>query len=158
MAVDLLSAARPGSVTARDRAFLNGLDQGLRAEEREAYFLEYQRDPRDRATPLAMVELLVRFQRGELLSAASTALLRELMTAARSRLGAKLPGGTPVANKTGTGMGSFNDVGIVTLPDRRHLVLAVYVSGARGADQESGEALVADVARAAYDDVTGRRR
>jgi beta-lactamase class A len=101
-----------------------------------------------------MVELLVRFQRGELLSAASTSLLRELMIAARSRLGAKLPDGTPVANKTGTGMGSFNDVGIVTLPDGRHLVLAVYVSGARGADQEGGEALVADIARAAYGAVT----
>lgn len=158
MAVDLLSAARPGSVTARDRAFLNALDQSLGPEEREAYFLEYQQDSRDRATPLAMVELLTRFQRGELLSPASTTFLRGLMAESRSRIAAKLPAGTPVANKTGTGMGSFNDVGIVTLPDGRHVALAVYVSGARGADQEGGEAIVADIARAAYDDVTGRRR
>jgi beta-lactamase class A len=98
-----------------------------------------------------MVELLAQFHEGATLSPASTELLRGMMLAARSRIGAKLPDGTQVANKTGTGTGSFNDVGIVTLPDGRHLILAVYVARARRLSFDTGNALVADIARAVYD-------
>jgi beta-lactamase class A len=74
-----------------------------------------------------------------------------MMLAARSRIGIKLPEGTEVANKTGTGMGSFNDVGIVTLPDGRHLILAVYIARAHRLSWDAGNALVADISRAVYD-------
>lgn len=156
MAVDLLEAARPGSVTSDDRGSLMALDASLTPEERDAYFTAYQSDPRDRTTPLAMVELLARFHEGKALSPESTTLLRDMMLRARSRLGAQLPNQPPVANKTGTGMGSWNDVGIVPLPDGRHLVLAVYVARARGLDWDAGSALVARIARVAYDAALAR--
>lgn len=78
MAVDLLEAARPGSVTARDRASLMALDAGLTVEEREAYWLRYQGDVRDRATPMAMVELLTRFHQDATLKPRAPAPTRAL--------------------------------------------------------------------------------
>jgi beta-lactamase class A len=151
MAIDLLEAARPGSVTARDRAFLTALDESLSVEERASYAESYQSDPRDRATPVAMVQLLAKFQRGAALSPGSTKLLRDMMTAAQSRIGAKLLNPVEVANKTGTGMGTFNDIGIVTLPDGRHLALAIYTARARNISWDAGNALVADIAKAVVD-------
>ena len=140
---------RPGAVTAKDRAFLNALDASLTAQEREAYFSAYQSDPRDRATPLAMLDLLTRFHLGETLSEASTKLLRSMMTRARSRIALHLPP-LSVANKTGTGTGTFNDVGIVTLPDGRHLVLVVFTRRAHGVTWEGSDELVADICRAGH--------
>jgi beta-lactamase class A len=52
-----------------------------------------------------------------------------------------LPAGTVVADKTGTsgtreGMSAAtNDIGVVTLKDGRHLVVAVFVSDAKAADE-----------------------
>lgn len=150
MAVDLLGAARPGAVKARDRASLMALDESLNEQERDAYFEAYQGDPRDRATPLAMLDLLTRFHLGETSSASSTELLRSMMTRARSRIGLHLPP-LEVANKTGTGFGTFNDAGIVKLLDGRHLVLVVFVRGAQGVTWERSNELVGDIAKAAYE-------
>lgn len=72
------------------------------------------------------------------------------------RLKGVLPPGTIVAHKTGTsatagGMTrATNDAGIITLPDGRHMVLAVFVTESH-AGQNEREAAIARIARAAWD-------
>ena len=43
-----------------------------------------------------------------------------------------------------------NDIGIITLPDGRHLIVAVFVSDAKAAE-DVREGVIARTARAAYD-------
>jgi beta-lactamase class A len=64
-----------------------------------------------------------------------------------------------VAHKTGTG-GTYdgvspatNDIGLITLPDGRHLAIAVFVSDAR-ADFETRERVIARIAKAIWDQFT----
>ncbi len=71
------------------------------------------------------------------------------------RLRAGLPPHTPLAHKTGTSgvhggiAAATNDIGLITLPDGRHLAVAVYVTDAR-ADEATREAVIARIAHAAY--------
>src|SRR5215469_13557678 len=72
------------------------------------------------------------------------------------RIKGQLPAGTVVAHKTGTGgtrdgiTSATNDIGIITLPDGRHLAVAVFVSDS-AADDTTREALIARIAKAAWD-------
>lgn len=72
------------------------------------------------------------------------------------RLRGLLPKGTVVAHKTGTGgtqngvTGATNDIGIIYLPNRRHLAIAVFVSDSP-ADEKTREAVIAKVAKACWD-------
>jgi beta-lactamase class A len=111
------------------------------------------------ATPKGAVSLLAALQAGRGLSAESQALLLKLTTESipgAKRLKGQLPAGTIVAHKTGTGgtregvTSATNDIGIVTLPDGRHLAVAVFVSDSR-ADEATREAVIARVAKAAWD-------
>jgi len=76
------------------------------------------------------------------------------MEASRSgprRLRGHLPGGTPVAHKTGTMAAAVNDVGIVTLPDGAgHLAVAVYVNTLHRTTYRR-ERTIAQASRALYD-------
>lgn len=129
------------------------------ADARRAAFEAYIRDPRDTATPEAAASLLALLWRGRALRPAGTALLLRMLTetpTGPNRLRGMLPAGTPVAHKTGTagemdGVAAVvNDVGIVTLPNGRHVVVAVLVKRAtRGI--ESGERAIATIARAVHD-------
>lgn len=154
IAADSLRAVRPNSLDRVDRASVTELQASLDAGEHSAMERAYANDPRDTATPQALVELLAQFDAETAVSPASSALLRGFLARARPRQSLKLPSGTPVAHKTGTGWGTFNDIGIVTLPTGRHLLLAILVSHAQSISLEAGDALVADIARAVYDDVT----
>ncbi|HEX9104380.1 MAG TPA: serine hydrolase, partial [Polyangia bacterium] len=49
-----------------------------------------------------------------------------------------------------------NDIGVITLPDGRHLAVAVLVSDSR-AGEPACEAVIARLARAAYDWATRQR-
>jgi beta-lactamase class A len=111
------------------------------------------------ATPKGAVSLLAALQAGRGLSAESRALLMKLTTESipgAKRLKGQLPAGTVVAHKTGTGgtregvTSATNDIGIVTLPDGRHLAVAVFVSDSR-ADEATREAVIARLAKAAWD-------
>jgi beta-lactamase class A len=68
----------------------------------------------------------------------------------------QLPAGTVVAHKTGSsGMQdglsrATNDVGLVTLPDGRHLAVAVFVSDTK-VDDATRDAVIAKITRAAWD-------
>jgi beta-lactamase class A len=112
---------------------------------------------RNAATPEGMVAVLRALHEGRGLSAASRKLLLGFMTETtygRLRIKGRLPAGTVVAHKTGSsrtvnGLArATNDAGIVTLPDGRHLAIAVFVSDSR-ADEATREAVIARIARAA---------
>jgi beta-lactamase class A len=114
---------------------------------------------RNWATPEAMVELLRAFQRGRGLSAPSQALLLRFMTETGTgprRIKGMLPPGTTVAHKTGSSgtveglTRATNDVGLITLPDGRHMAIAVFVSDSTAAE-DVREGAIARIARAAWD-------
>jgi beta-lactamase class A len=108
---------------------------------------------RNWATPDAAVELLTK------LSPQRDAQLLKWMaesTPGPKRLKGLLPPGTVVAHKTGTSGTSAgltratNDIGLVTLPNGRHMAIAVFVSDSP-ADTDTREAVIARIARAAWD-------
>ena len=120
---------------------------------------------RNWATPVAMVELLRALQEGRGLSASSRELLMRHLIATGTgahRLKELLPAGTVVAHKTGSSgtrdglTRATNDAGLVTLPDGRHLAIAVFVSDSR-ADEATREGVIARAARAAWDFATAGR-
>jgi|SRR2546421_762627 len=111
------------------------------------------------ATPVAMAGLLRALQAGRGLSTESRALLLQFMvetTTFPHRLKGHLPVGTTVAHKTGSSGASnglaraTNDVGIITLPDGRHLIVVVFVSDST-ADDATRDDVIAKIARAAWD-------
>ena len=86
-------------------------------------------------------------------------LLEKYMTegpTGANRLKGFLPPGTPVAHKTGTGgtregvTSATNDVGIITLPNGKHIAIAVFVGDSR-ADEKTREAVIARTAKAVWD-------
>jgi beta-lactamase class A len=123
-------------------------------EERAAARARFEADPRDTSTPDGMAALLVKLYKGELLKPASTALLLDIMDRCRTgnaRLKGLLPADTKVAHKTGSILGTANDVGILTLPDNAgHVAIAVFVrnSTKSEADKDRG---IAEIARSVYD-------
>jgi beta-lactamase class A len=126
--------------------------------------IQFGQDPalqyRNYATPDAAVHLLSAFHKGEGLSKSSQALLLQLMTKTQTgpkRIKGLLPQGTIVAHKTGTSStvngvtAATNDVGLLTLPNGRHMVIAVFVSDSQAKDVIREE-VIAKVARATWDE------
>lgn len=118
------------------------------------------------ATPRAAVRWLAALQRGQGLSPASRALLLGWMRTTKTfptRLKGRLPAGADVAHKTGSSGSrngftpATNDIGIITLPDGRHLAVAVFLSDSK-ADDAARDAAIAKVARAAWDAATAKGR
>ena len=130
------------------------LDEPTPPESRKAASQKFDADPRDTSTPEAMVMLLERIFRGDLLKRESGALLLDMMKRCRTgkaRLKGILPAETVVAHKTGTIGGITNDVGIITLPDDAgHIAIAVFVKSSEKEIQER-ERAIAQIARAVYD-------
>jgi beta-lactamase class A len=109
-------------------------------------------DVRTSSTPRAMVALLASIDRGNVLSPESRAVLLDTMTrtsTGKTRIRAGLPEGTLVAHKTGTLAGVTDDVGIVRLPDGRHLAVAFFVTGPEG--HSAHARLIARMMRTIYD-------
>jgi beta-lactamase class A len=115
---------------------------------------KFDDDPRDTATPDAMVLLLSEIQDAHLLSAASTDVLlgaMERCITGLKRLRGMLPPGTLVRHKTGTIGGTVNDVGIITLPDGRgRIAIAVFIKKS-AKPIEARERAIAEIARSVYD-------
>ena len=120
---------------------------------------DWETQYRNWATPKAALALLAALQSKRGLSAESQALLLKLMTEAipgAKRLKGKLPAETAVAHKTGTGgtqngiTSATNDIGIITLPDGRHLAVAAFVSDA-AANDDTRDAIIARLAKATWD-------
>ncbi len=111
-------------------------------------------DPRDNATPNAMVALVEAIWRGQAVDRAASDAMLDLLKRCRTgenRLRGLLPASTDVAHKTGTLGGVVNDVGILYLPDGAgHVAIAVMSKRTR-APIENVERAIAHVARYAYD-------
>jgi beta-lactamase class A len=113
----------------------------------------------DWCTPRAAVALLMNLQNGIGISDASRALVMKYMQESQTgvmRIMNLLPKGTVVADKTGaSGMqngiaAATNDIALVTLPDGRHLAIAIFVSDAAAGDAVR-DLVIAKIARGAWD-------
>lgn len=112
------------------------------------------------STPHAMTELLKGLYYAKYLSVVSNTLLMKMMTVSENspnRIKALLPKDAVVAHKTGTSgtnregvRGALNDVGIITLPNGRHVVLTVFVSNDKQ-KYSDGERTVAEIAKIIWD-------
>lgn len=128
----------------------NGI-KGLHVDRTIAQLLASKRDlwdRRDSATPIAMVDLLRKIYKGELIKPDSRNYLLDIMAecqTGRNRIKALLPG-VPVEHKTGTLNGLADDVGFITLPDGRRVAVAIFTRG--GADRPR---TIAETARTIYD-------
>lgn len=120
---------------------------------------------RNYTTPEAAVALLrVLHERRGLSESSHALLLKDLIESkpGANRLKGLLPAGTVVAHKTGTSgtekgiTAATNDIGIITLPNGKHLAIAVFVADSP-ADQATREGVIAKIARAVYGAVTGDR-
>lgn len=155
----------PISITRRMREL--GL-RGIRVDRTEAAIARdidvpdgkanYWTDPRDTSTPDAMVSLLLKFLRNEVgLSKGSHALAMRLMTETTTgpkRIKSILPEGASLAHKTGTMPGVANDVGIIAMPDGRHVIVAIFTKGQATTPFAEIEAAIAATAKRALDELT----
>jgi beta-lactamase class A len=125
----------------------------------KAFAQDHSLQYRNWATPDAAVALLRRLHERRGLSETTQALMLKLMTASNTgprRLKGLLPAGTEVAHKTGTSgtengvTAATNDIGIITLPNGRHLAIAVFVADSP-ADEATREGVVAKIAKAVWD-------
>lgn len=118
----------------------------------------YWTDPRDTATPDAMVSLLLKFLHNEVgLSKSSHALAMRLMTETTTgskRIKSILPVGATLAHKTGTMPGVANDVGIITLQDGKHVIVAIFTKGESAAPSADIEVAIAATAQRALKELT----
>jgi beta-lactamase class A len=128
----------------------NGI-AGLRVDRTIAQLLSARRDlwdRRDSSTPVAMVDLLRRIYKAELIKPESRDYLLDLMSrcqTGKNRMKALLPG-VPVEHKTGTLDGLTDDVGFISLPDGRRVAVAIFARG--GTDRPR---TIAETARTIYD-------
>jgi len=125
---------------------------------------DWQAQYRNSATPEAAVGLLRALFERRGLSESSQTLLLKFMTESRpgpNRLKGLLPIGTVVAHKTGTSgkengiTAATNDIGIVTLPNGKHLAIAVFVSDSP-ADEATREGVIAKIAKAVFDSLSSQ--
>jgi beta-lactamase class A len=109
--------------------------------------------------PIEMTNLLDQFYTGKLLTKPGTEFLYKLMADATRlpRLKAMLPPATVVAHKTGTSGTSpeglspaTNDVGIITLPNGKHLAVSVFVCNSTD-NEATRDAVISKIGKAAYD-------
>lgn len=147
-------AGGPESIM-RDLRAVGIADVRVDRYERELLRAPYdENDPRDTATPRAMLELLTLIHDGRALSPTSHRRLIESMRQTRTgpaRIRGLLPPATEVAHKTGTGRPMTNDAGVITLPGNAgHVALVVFVRS-ESATVEEMERVIAEMSRAVYD-------
>ncbi len=123
---------------------------------------DWQTQYKNWSSPEAAVALLRALQERRGLSDVSQALLLNYMiesTPGAKRLKGLLPAGTIVAHETGTSgtekgiTAATNDIGIITLPNGKHLAIAVFVSDSPG-DEATREEVIAKIAKAVFDSVS----
>jgi beta-lactamase class A len=150
VATDILLRDLGGPRVLHDWLQDNGV-QGLRVDRTIAQLLSDKRDlwdRRDSSTPVAMVDLLKRIYKAELIRPQSRDYLLALMArceTGKNRMKALLPG-VPIEHKTGTLNGLADDVGFITLPDGRRVAVAIFTRGGANRPQT-----IAEAARAIYD-------
>jgi beta-lactamase class A len=121
---------------------------------------DWETQYRNWATPEGAAALLRALYEKRGISEQHQKLLLKFMTESvpgAKRLKGMLPPGTAVAHKTGTSgtnadgvTAATNDIGIITLPNGKHIAIAVFVSDSP-ADEATREAVIAGIAKAAWD-------
>lgn len=141
----------PEAVTRRMRALGLG---SIAVSSTVKDFLKSKEAHPNTGSPEDLARLLVLLRKGEALAPPQAEVLLGIMSRTVTgdrRLRAGVPAGTTVADKTGSGPATTNDVGLITLPgDRGHLALAVLLDGSKLPPAKQEE-VIAEVARAAYD-------
>jgi len=136
-----------------------GIKDMIVLDTEKAFAQDHSLQFRNWATPEAAVVLLRALHERRGLSESSQMLLLKYMTESRpgaKRLKGLLPAGTIVAHKTGTSgtengiTAATNDIGIITLPNGRHLAIAVFVADS-AADEATREGVIAKIAKAVWD-------
>jgi len=110
--------------------------------------------------PVEMTILLDKFYKGEILAKPTTEFLYKTLsetTTGPKRLRGLLPANAVVAHKTGTsptnaaGLSpATNDVGIITLPNGKHVAISVFVCNSTDSE-EVREGLIAKIGKAVWD-------
>lgn len=159
-ACDILLKAIDGPKTVQDYMLRLGV-RGIAVRASEAdmassWELQYT----NWCKPKEAVILLDKFYKSEILTKPSTDFLNKILTETPTgphRLKGLLPAGTVVAHKTGTsptnaeGLSpATNDIGIITLPNGKHLAIAVFVCNSTD-DEATREAVIAKISKAAFD-------
>jgi beta-lactamase class A len=123
---------------------------------------EMVRDPqaqyRNWATPEGALAILRTVYSTALTDSSRSLLVRHLIETKTGprRLRAGVPQNTVVAHQTGSSAGdgglapATNDIGVIRLPDGRHLAVAVLLADSRSGE-DARDAIIAGVARAAWD-------
>ncbi|HYO92341.1 MAG TPA: serine hydrolase, partial [Pyrinomonadaceae bacterium] len=121
---------------------------------------DWETQYRNWASPEGAVTLLKAIHERRGLSEQSMALLLKFMTDSPTgpkRLKGLLPKSAVVAHKTGTSgrnasgiTAATNDIGIITLPNGRHVAIAVFVSDSP-TDDATREGVIARIAKAVWD-------
>jgi beta-lactamase class A len=136
-----------------------GITEMVAANSEKEIGSDWETQYRNYSTPAAAIELLrtLHLQRG--ISESSRKLILQLMietTTGPKRLKGLLPAGTIVAHRTGTSgsrngiTAATNDIGIIDLPNGKHLLIAVFVSDSP-ADLNVREETIAKIAKAVWD-------
>lgn len=116
-------------------------------------------DPRDAATPKAMVRLLQGLYRGDFLSETHRRVLLGAMSrtvTGKRRIVANMPDEAIVSHKTGSLNNTSSDIGIIEYPDGRAIAVAIYVTGQ--GSRLARERRIAAIARALYDGFEAKAR
>ena len=122
---------------------------------------DWQVQYRNFSTPDAAVALLRALHEKRGMSESSQAIILKYLvesTPGAKRLKGLLPAGTTVAHKTGTSgaregvTAATNDIGIITLPNGKHLAIAVFVSDSP-TDEATREGVIAKIAKSVWDAV-----
>lgn len=160
IACDMLLKKIDGPKTVQDYMLRTGI-RGIAVRATEAdmassWELQYT----NWCKPIEMTVLLDKFYKGNILSKSSTDFLYKLLVETNTgpkRLKGLLPANIVVAHKTGTsptnaeGLSpATNDVGIITLPNGKHLAISVFVCNSTD-DEATREATIAKIAKAAVD-------
>ena len=109
-------------------------------------------DPRDSATPMAMVRMLTGLYQGRWLTSQSRGFLLDTMArceTGKNRIRALMPEGLVIAHKTGTLSNTASDIGIISMPDGRAIALAIYVTGQ--GNKTNRDWRIAEIARTIYE-------
>jgi beta-lactamase class A len=116
--------------------------------------------------PAGAVQLLRRISDDSPLTPEHTRILLTWMQDAATglqRIRGGLPPGTIVMHKTGSSgtrdgvTFATNDIGLITLPDRRRLAIAIFVTDSR-ADEATRDTVIAHIAEATYDEATQAKK
>jgi len=114
--------------------------------------------------PSAQIQLLDILLNKPVLSNKNRDLLLEMMHhtfVTPNRIRRFLPAGTPLAHRSGTsstknGLSpATNDVGLITLPNGNHLAIAVFVAESYE-EMDARELIIANIAKAAYDEFSSK--